>query len=263
MTGYGIAGLAFAADGTLFAVTTGDSPADNQETLVSQLVTISLVDGSVTVVGNTVHGATKYVVTGLAFSGTTLYGWAQTNDFKKESLVTIDQGSGALTLAGTALTDSFPWAGLAVDGGGNVFVAANSAAADDTFGTSGEFDSVDTGTGALTSAATLDLTDDLGNPLGAPIESMAYFGTNLLAVLDYGTYGELTGDGMVGEQLALIDPAGDPIVSPLFELPAQLGAQSHIGGITLAPPTLSVIARKIPSRDHWQHLGAARVPAKH
>ncbi len=266
MTGYGIAGLAFAADGTLFAVTTGDSPADDPEDFVSQLVTISLVDGSVTVIGNTVHGATDYVVSGLSFSGTTLYGWAQTNDFAKESLVTIDQGTGALTLAGTALTDAFPWGALAVDGGGNVFVAANGAAADDAIGTSGEFDSVDTGTGALTSAATLDLTDDQGNPLGAPIESMAYFGTNLLAVVDYGTYGAITGNGMVGEQLALIDPmpdAGDPVVSPLFELSAQIGAQSHIGGITLAPPTLSVIARKIPSRDQWQHLGAARVPAKH
>ncbi len=259
MTGYGIAGLAFAADGTLFAVTTGTSPADDPETGVSQLVTISLVDGSVTVLGNTKHGATNYVVSGLSFSGTTLYGWAQTTTLTKQSLVTIDQGSGALTLAGTAQTDAFPWGALAVDGGGNVFVAANGAGADtdSVFTTTGALDSVDTGTGALTSVATLDW------PIGAPVESMAYFGTNLLAVVDNGTYGEINADGLVGEQLALIDPAGDPIVSPLFELPAQIAEQSHVGGIAVAPPTLSVISRKLPSRDTWQHLGAARVPVKH
>ena len=263
-TAYGIGGIAFDSTGTLWGVTTGDSAADVDG--VSQLVMIApdLADGvgAVTVIGDAVDGdGGQYFVEDIKFSGGVLYGWAYIDidgegDFN-QTLVSISTADGTVTPIGDGAADSFGFAGMAVDGGGNLVVAANGAGAeDDTIFTTGELDSVSTTTGDLTAAATLDLG------AGVPVQAMSFLGTSLVAVLDAGSYGDITGGTFSGEFLALIDPAANPIVTPLFELAGEIGNQApHVDAIDFAPATL-VIARKLP-RAGWQRLDAARVPAKH
>ena len=82
-------------------------------------------------------------------------------------------------------------------------------------------------------------------PVGAPIESMTFVGTTMVAAIDNGAYGASTLRLMYGVSLAVIDPTMTPNVSVAFELPAQVGAQSKVAGIDMAPQTLS-IARKLP-----------------
>ena len=82
------------------------------------------------------------------------------------------------------VTDTGFFGGLAVDASNNLLVAPSGAAADATFGVTGELDTVNTMTGALTTIATLDWY----NP--APVAAMATFpGTTpvILAVIDNGT----------------------------------------------------------------------------
>jgi len=269
-TAYGIGGIAFDATGTLWGVTTGDSAADVDGTSQLVMITPDLADGvgGVTVIGDAVDtDGGLYFIEDIKFSGGVLYGWAYYDtdgegDFN-QTLVSISTTDGTVTQLSAGVGDSYGLAGMAVDGGGNLFVAANGAGAeDDTIFTSGELDSVSTADGTVTAAATLDLADGNGNGLGIPVQAMSFLGTSMVAVLDSGTYAEFVGNTFSGEFLALIDPAGSPIVSPLFELPGQfLNQAPHVDAIDFAPATL-VISRKLP-RSGWRHLDAARVPAKH
>jgi len=262
--GYAFSGLDFDATGTLYGVTTGDSPADQAADLaangVSQLVLIDLSTGAVTVKGPAFDASqTPYFITDIKFTGGALYGWAfwdDGTDFER-TLVTISTVDGTVTPVGTSTVDNTVTGGLAVDGAGNLVVAANGAGADaqTTFTMTGEYDTVNTTDGTLTSAATLDW------PVGAPIEAMTTFpGTTptILAIVDDGWYGVMTQQQFFGETLAVIDPAAtgtNPIVGALFELPAQIGAQSHVDALAVPPATL-VLARHLP-RTGWTHLAPA------
>ena len=258
-TGYGITGLAFAGDGTLYGATTGTSPGDSAGK--SQLVTIAPVTANgptVTVVGNLVDATGKdYYVTDIKMSGTTLYGWGiQFGTATKASLVTIDTTNGKVTKVGTQLAASFSWnAGLAIDAGGVVAVTPAGAGSDSdtTFPGTGELDSVDTTSGALSNMASLNY------PIGAPVNAMAYVGTYLVAAVDNGTYGayndqSTSGFVLYGETLTVIDPTNETI-SPAFELPAQVGAQSHIDALDTAPATVT-LGRRLP-RAQWQSAAPA------
>jgi len=250
--GYGMSGIAFASDGTLYGVTTGDSPADLDG--FSQLVTIDLGTATVTPIGDAVAGnGDGYWVTDIKVSGTTIYGWAYdvTNNFR-QSIVTIDTTTGAVTAHGPAAQSYYVDGGIAFDGTGTLYVAANGASADPDdpaeLAATGELDTANTTSGALTMSATLDYG------IGAPVNALAYFTTDLLAVVDNGTYGMIEGEPLYGETLALIDTSQTPIVSPLFELPAQIGAQSAVDALAV-PPAAFTIARTLP-RARWQTLKA-------
>lgn len=252
---YGWGGMDFSATGALFAATTGDSPADVD--LTSQLVSIDLSTGMPTVVGNIEDETNLYNVVDMKFVGGTLYAWAFYDttgnlDFA-HVLISIDTTSGAATQIGASTLDSSFAGALAVDASNTLLVAANGAGSDSNAGTTGELDSVDTTSGALTSVATLDW------PLGSPISAMATFpGTTptIVGVIDNGTYG----NGFYNQTLAIINPAAagtqmDPFVGAMFDLPGQIGSQPHIDAIAV-PPSNLVLQRKL-SRTGWTKLAKA------
>ena len=264
---YAFSGLDFDATGTLYAVTTGDSPADAAADLaangVSQLALIDLSTGNVTVKGPAFDAAqTPYFITDIKFTGGALYGigyWNDGTDFER-TLVTISTVDGSVTPVGASTIDNTVTGGLAVDGAGNLVAAVSGAGSDgnSSFPTTGEYDTVSTTDGTLTSTATLDW------PIGAPIEAMTTFpGTTpvVLAVIDDGWYGAMNPNPLappiVGETLAVIDPTatgGNPIVGPLFELPAQITSSTHVDALAVPPATL-VLARHLP-KTGWTHLAA-------
>jgi hypothetical protein len=270
---YGMSGIAFGANGTLFAATTGDSAADQAGSATSsQLVTISLAVGSdgsvtstVTPVGPVTDDAIDYTVSDMKFSGTTLYGWAYfgttdgSNETFTQTLVTIDTTTGAATEVGSGAVSTFGLGGLAIDSTGTVFVAANGAGSDTTDGATGEFDSLNTTTGAPTSVATLDWGYP-GPGVGAPIEAMAYVGSALLAVVDDGIEGLDFEVPLDNEELVLIDTTQTPIVNALFEAPSVIGGISHVDAMDVAPSTVSINA-KLPA-NKWTHLAAGVTPTR-
>jgi hypothetical protein len=219
----------------------------------------------------------------MKFSGGTLYAWAylttQTEDegsTTTQGLVTINTTTGLVTPVGTFATATLGIAGLAVDSNGNMVVAANGAGfdpatqggtTDQLDGATGEFDSVNTTSGATTSVVTLDW------PLGAPVRAMAYVGTTLVGVVDNGYWGQLAvqaSEGefeLYGEEMVVIDTGATgsaSIVNPAFNAPTasplnDIGAESHISSLDIAPTTLT-ISRTMP-RAQWQHLGAGVRPS--
>jgi len=262
--GFSYDAIAFDGTGALWATTTGFSEGDLDG--VPQLVTIDLSTGVVTPVGElTDAGVTDgFYVSDMKWSGTTLYGWGYDYTAGTDSLVTIDSTTGVVTPLGTPTTSVFPFAGLAVDGGG-VLWAAPGGASPDSFGTTPAF----TASGLLTNVSTTDGTQTtvqtLDYGIGAPIDSLdffqAYGQTALVGIVDNGYYGTASGTTtIVGEQLVFIDPtvaSGSGNISALFELPAFNGSQSIISGIANAPATLS-IARHMPKHTAWKPLAAAK-----
>jgi hypothetical protein len=248
--GYGFTGLDFDAAGTLYAVTTGDSPADAG---VSQLVTISLLDGTVTAIGDAVDASSNpYLLSDIKFVGGTLYGWGYWNDGANNlrTLVSIDTATGAVTPIGAGTIDSTFTGGLAVDGNGALIGAADGAGADSqsAVATTGELITIDTATGNHSQTAVLDW------PIGAPIEAMTTFQAQqplILAVVDNGTYGRWNDLDVFGETLAVIDVANET-VQPALELPAVTGAQSHVDALAVPPATLT-LSRTLP-REKWTQL---------
>ena len=111
--------------------------------------------------------------------------------------------------------------------------------------------------------ATLD-NSLFGTPVGAPINAMAYFEHTTLAVIDNGTYGGFTGFNTTGEQLAIIDTIATPIVTPLFELPAQDGFQSQVDalGVLQTGTTIQLNLRGLKSRALRAAARPNQAPAK-
>ncbi|HTR53469.1 MAG TPA: IPT/TIG domain-containing protein [Kofleriaceae bacterium] len=256
---YNLDGMAFAGN-TLYGVTTGDSEADLDG--VAQLVTIDLstydpTAGTVTVtpVSDLFDEADDAIyASDLRVIGTTLYAWGYAcSDGCAQGLVTIDP-TGSTSFVETSASETSFFGALAVDGTGALTAAPNGAYPDTANGATGELDSVDVGTGALTSTATLDWG------IGAPITTMMYAGTTLLGVVDNGTYSAMVYDGETypsyfGQTLAVIDPTATPIVgATILALPEQIGAQARISAMDI-PPTTFVIARQVPT-DRWKKLPA-------
>jgi hypothetical protein len=251
--GYNFDGIAFNTAGTLYGVTTGNSQGDTNG---AQLMTIDPATGTVTALGALVDsGAKHYYVTDIKFSGATLYGYGYSNPTGTqlvEGLVTIDPTNGTVTRVGTAANATLGIAGLAVDAGGVVYVAANGAGADATNGATGVLDTADTTSGALTSVQTLDY------PIGADIDGMEYIGTTLVAIVDNGLYGTDNSMPIYGTQLAVIDPtAATGNIGAQFELPAANGAQSAISAFSIAPGA-TTIAHNV-RRTAWTKLPSASV----
>jgi hypothetical protein len=259
---FAYSGLDFDATGTLYGVTTGDSPADLDG--VSQLVLVDLSTGKVTARGDAVDASGNgYIVSDIKFTNGALYGWGywNNNGTLDHTLVTINTLSGAVARVGASTADNTFTGGLAVDGAGNLVVAPSGAGSDASslVPTTGAYDTVNATTGALTSAATLDW------PFGAPIEAMTTLNIGssafILGVVDDGWYGALNASllsqPIVGETLALIDPTAtgtNPIVGAMFELPAQIGSSTHVDALAVPPATL-VLARQLPTTG-WSHLAA-------
>jgi hypothetical protein len=88
---YGVSGLAFGADGTLYGTEVASSVDDGP-----QLLEIDPATGTVTEIGTLVDaGATTHPnMPDLAFDGTTMYAWTENGD----DLATIDLATGAVTL---------------------------------------------------------------------------------------------------------------------------------------------------------------------
>ncbi|HEY1556708.1 MAG TPA: IPT/TIG domain-containing protein [Kofleriaceae bacterium] len=264
---YDLDGMAFSSS-TLYAVSTGFSEADFDE--ASQLVTVDLSTydptmGTITVTpvaDITDDGGNEDFVTDLKMSGTTLYGWGQfCSETCTEGLVTINTTTGVATPVGTMNDMTLPFLGLAslaVDSTGAVTAAPSGANPDTNDSATGEYDSINTTTGAVTLAATLDWG------IGAPITTMVTIQTSTLGVVDNGTYSLVVWDengqtgfpSFFGQTLAVIDPASTPIVGATsLALPSLAGAQPHISAMDMAPTTLA-ISRQIPTHQ-WAKLPAA------
>lgn len=253
---FGFTGMDFAANGTLFAETTGDSPADAS---VSQLLAIDLAAQTVTIIGDAVDAADNdYYLSDIKFVGTTLYGWGYTlgaTDIVR-TLVSINTTTGAITPIGSATVDETFMGGLAVDGNGALLGAADGAGADadSVYPMTGAINTINTANGNHSQAAILDW------PVGSPINAMTTFQGQqplILAVVDNGTYGSWNQAQLFGETLAIIDPANaTEKVQPVLELPAVTGTQSHVDALAV-PPASFTISRTLPSRDQWKQLGGS------
>ncbi|HSN29685.1 MAG TPA: IPT/TIG domain-containing protein [Kofleriaceae bacterium] len=259
---YSYGGMDFDANGTLFAATTGFATSDADAT--SQLITIDLTTGDVTVIGDITDDAgTAYFVNDIKFVNGALYGWANYDTDGQgtygNSLISIDATTGAATVIGGALTTTAYFGGLATDGT-SLFVAPSGGLADTTFGVTGEYDAVNLTDGTLTNALTNNETAlDWYNP--APIQAMTTLQGStptILAVVDNGTYGAVASDGTLwaNETLVLIDPAADTsqayMTNELFELPGATGFAPHIDALAIPPSTL-VLQRTLP-RTGWTDL---------
>ncbi len=262
--GYGMNGIAFASNGTLYGVTTGDSPGDL--TLTAQLVTISPIGNAngplVTPIGSLVDaGSNAWFVNDVKFVNGTLFGWGVKFGSSSDTaqLVTIDTASGLVTPVGTGTkVDSYD----AIDGGlvfdgTTLFAAGFGAYNDSTVGTTGVYNSVDMASGSLTSMATLDWG------IGARVNAMANVGGTVVAVVDNGSYGaepavQLAGGQYYGETLAIVDTTKTQKISPAFELPAQVAAQSHIDALDMAP--VSLVVQRPLDRAKWSKLAAGSLP---
>ena len=255
-TTYSLDSIAFDATGTLYGVTAPDATLGTH----AQLVTLTVLPdalGSIyaTVIGKLFDAQNHvYTASSIKMVNGTLYAWATRSGgttIPKYGLVSIDTTTGLVTPIGTT---TFRYSGaLAVDSTTNtVYVAPDGAGADTnvTPNTSGELDTLDMTTGAVTNMATLDYA-------GVPVTAMTYVGTSLVGALDYNAYATMSGMQISGAALAIIDPtaANGTYVSPAFELPAPLTGPSHVDALDMAPSTL-VFARKLPSTP-WQHMGAA------
>jgi hypothetical protein len=136
-----------------------------------------------------------------------------------------------------------------------VYVAANGAGADASNGATGELDTADTTTGALTSVQTLDY------PIGASIDGMEFVGSTLVAIVDNGLYDSSHTQNIYGTALAVIDPSATTSnIGAQFELPAANGSQSAISALALAPGATSIAARV--RHVSWTKLSAA-APVSH
>jgi hypothetical protein len=247
---FAFTGLDFDTNGTMYMMTTGDSPADAG---VSQLLAFDLAANTVTIVGDAVDtNDNGYFMSDIKFVGGTLYGWGYTftDTDTVRRFVSIDIATGAVTPIGADTIDETFTGALAVDGTGALLGAADGAGADadSVYPMTGEVNTIDTATGNHSQAAVLDW------PVGSPIMAMTTFQAAqplILGVVDNGTYGVWNTTQLFGETLALIDVANET-VQPILELPAVTGMQSHVDALAVPPSTIT-ISRTLP-RTGWTQL---------
>jgi hypothetical protein len=254
-TTYSLDSIAFDSSGVLYGVTAPDATLGTH----AQLVTLTVLPdafGSIyaTVVGKLFDAQNHvYTASSIKMVSGTLYAWATRSGgttIPKYGLVSVDTTTGLVTPIGTT---TFRYSGaLVADATNTVYVAPDGAGADTnvTPNTSGELDTLDMTSGAVTNMTTLDYA-------GVPVTAMTFVGTTMVAALDYNAYAAMSGLQISGAALAIIDPtaANGQLVTPAFELPAPLYGPSHVDALDMAPSTL-VLARKLDT-THWQHMGAA------
>ncbi|HEY1556707.1 MAG TPA: IPT/TIG domain-containing protein [Kofleriaceae bacterium] len=218
---YGLTGLAFGPDGTLYGATT-------KTTETRELVTVDPLTALVTVIGplQETDGGTTHTASDLAFSGATLYGW----DGDSFELLQIDPATGTVTVIG----GDDEYGGLAVSSSGTMYHVQ-------TGGTS-DLDTIDPATGDATTVGTLDY------PTNAIVDSLKFWGPTLIGVMnDNGAGGGETGEvpaavaANAGTTLAIIDTTTAAVTS-LFEMPSIVGVASHIDAFDVAPATLVLAA---------------------
>jgi IPT/TIG domain len=267
-TAYAMAGIAFDSTGKLWGVTTGNSIGDVDG--VSQLVTIDPTTpdiSTVTTIADITDAAgDEFGVNDIKIINGTLYAWAYittADDDAQQGFFTIDMTTGVATALGTPAELTFGRGGFAVDGSNTTWLAANGAGsdADSLVPATGELDTVDLTSGAVTASANV-----LDWPFGAPINSMDYLASAqvMLAVVDNGSYGVINSEesgeqDTFGETLAVVDPTtGD--VEPAFELPAQSSTESFVQGIAIpSSPTATLqIAKKVHAAKSMQLKQAGR-----
>jgi hypothetical protein len=236
-TSVGMSSIAFDSTGAMYGVTNETNP---------RLVTIDLKTAMFTPVGALKAGSTVYSVTGIKFSGATLYAWGSAASSSTSGLLSINTTTGAITEVGTQTQPSTWGGGLAVDSTGAVFVSNDGAGAQMPL-FNGALNKVDTTTGAVTSMATLDYY------IAAPVTAMAFLGTGMFAAIDDGSYGAAMFGPQTGVTLASVDMTQTQIVSPWYELPAITSVPSHVTSMDFAPATLT-IARTKPTT--WSKAGA-------
>jgi len=240
---YGIDAWTFDATGqTLLAFTTGDSPLDasvnSNRGTVSIFFKVDVATGAITSVGNTVDPADTtngFVVSDAKLVGGTLYGWAYKVGTTRGLVTIAANGNVAVvgTLAASPANDDFLGGGMTPDATGAMNVAANGAGSDTgaPIDATGELDTVNLGTGALTKAGTLDWAPPaFGSTLGSPIRAMDLAGGAMYAVLDNGA---IMG-GISGETLAVVTGSH---VTEEYELPSEAGYQPAIDALAAAPTT--------------------------
>jgi DNA-binding beta-propeller fold protein YncE len=114
--GPGVTGMATAPDGNVYATTS------TSWNFPAELIQIDPTTGAGTTIGPVVDhlGSNHQAIPDLTFSGTTLYGWSESND----ELISIDTASGAVTLLPTYVGSY--GSGIAADANGTMYLAPDS-----------------------------------------------------------------------------------------------------------------------------------------
>ncbi len=228
-TTYGLTGLAFDGNGTLFGTTAAGL------TKTSQLVTVDPQTAKVTVIGTLTDGNNEHHIADIKFDGATLYGHSGI-----AGLVTIDPTTAAVT---PVATNGFAFGGGMVFDDNNNLLAANLNVNAGTM----DLNSVDTTTGAETTIAALDY-GVFANQSFMP-NAMASIQGVIVGSFDNSTTGNNDGtnegtDLLSSRSMVKIDPATGA-TSWLAEMPALEGFVSQIDAIATAPATV-VIAHDHP-----------------
>ncbi len=192
---HAVTGLAFDADGTLWA-TDATSGLDTGPAPAPQLMTIDPATGHATLVGPLVAGDVSHrSIAAITFAGSTLLGWTRTGN----APVSIDTGSGEVTVLGEGLGEASFGNALVATGDGSAVVFP--AGASDGAGIRGQFFSVDASDGALAQIGTLGGTGS-ASVCGATL----YQGTLIALLCPH--LAELS-----GSVLASVDPSDGTITN--------------------------------------------------
>jgi hypothetical protein len=201
---HAITGLAFDADGTLWA-SDATSGLDEGPAPTPKLLTIDTATGAATIVGELLEGEdTHRSVADLTFVGTALLGWSRTTN----GAVSIDTATGAVTPLGAGLGAASFGNGIVDTGDG---VIAFPTGTFDGAGIRGEYYSVNPETGELTAIASLS------GKGGASVCGATMFRGTLWALLCPHQ------DELSGSVLATVDPA-DGTITNITSAPIGLDA---------------------------------------
>lgn len=219
---HAITGLAFDADGTLWA-TDATSGLDEGPAPDPQLMTIDPATGHATLVGPLVAGEVNHrSIAAITFAGSTLLGWTRVSN----APVSIDTSNGAVTVLGAGLGQASFGNGLVATGDGGAVVFP--AGASDGAGIRGQFYSVDAGSGALAPLGTLG-----GSGSASVCGATMYQGTLIALLCPH--LSELS-----GSVLATVDLADGTITNIA---PAPLG----LDAIASDEPATPAAGRFLPS----------------
>ena len=211
---HAITGLAFDADGTLWA-TDATSGLDEGPAPAPQLLTIDPATGAATLVGDLVEGETNHrSISDITFVGSTLLGWSRTNN----GPVSIDTATGAVTVLGEGLGEpSFGNGMVAMDA---TTAIAFPAGANDGAGIRGHFYSISSADGALADIGVLG-----GTGSASVCGATTYHGTVMALLCPH--LADLS-----GSVLATIDPADGAMTNIA---PAPLGLDAIASDEPVAP----------------------------